>query len=40
MCRITTVRITMNFVNHELGALFQTELVPSLTTDNVEAKVV
>ena len=33
-------RITMKFVNRELSAKFQTELGPSLITDNGEAKVV
>ena len=34
------VRIMMNFVNRELSVLFQTELVPSPTTYNGDAKVV
>ena len=34
------VLIMVNFVNRELSILFQTELVPSLTTYNGDAKVV
>ena len=34
------VRIMINFVNHELSVLFETELVPSPTTYNGDGKVV